>query len=259
MKDDEYRQALASLLEGYSSYLQAFVNQLSSVRGKRSRIVILHILEHGSISTEDLENTYGYKHAPRAARDVREQGIALETFKTTNSQGKSIAAYRFGDSSEVGKPRSHGRVTLPKSLKEHLLKENEAKCHICLTQYDPRYLQIDHRVPYAIHGDDRTEGIEPSEYMLVCGSCNRAKSWSCEHCPNWLEEKSVAVCRRCYWASPDDYDHIALTQTRRLAVVWTAEETHVFERLKAKALSLGEAIPDYVKGIISKALRNNRR
>ncbi len=33
------------------------------ITGKRSRLVVDHILKHGSITTEDLEN-YGYKHPP---------------------------------------------------------------------------------------------------------------------------------------------------------------------------------------------------
>jgi hypothetical protein len=57
--------------------------------------VIDHILQYGFIATEDLENTYGYNHPPRAARDVREAGIPLETFKVKSKEGKSIAAYRF--------------------------------------------------------------------------------------------------------------------------------------------------------------------
>ena len=40
----------------------------------------IYILKHGHITTEELEETYGYDHPPRAARDVREQGIPLETF-----------------------------------------------------------------------------------------------------------------------------------------------------------------------------------
>lgn len=47
---------------------------LPSIRNKRARVVIEHILEHGYITTEQLEKDYGYNHPPRAARDVREVG-----------------------------------------------------------------------------------------------------------------------------------------------------------------------------------------
>ena len=71
-----------------------FLARLNSVTAKRPKTVIQYILKHGFITTEDLKNL-GYEHAPRAARDVREQGIPLETFRVKDSTGKSIAAYRF--------------------------------------------------------------------------------------------------------------------------------------------------------------------
>ena len=59
---------------------QAFLNKLNVVKNKRARIVIEHILQHGSISTEELKALYGYNHPPRAAKDVRDEGIPLITF-----------------------------------------------------------------------------------------------------------------------------------------------------------------------------------
>jgi hypothetical protein len=65
---------------------------LENISNKRARIVIEHILENGFITTEKLEKQYGYNHPPRAARDVRESGIPLETFRVKDSEGRSIAA-----------------------------------------------------------------------------------------------------------------------------------------------------------------------
>ena len=59
-----------------------FLDLLNSVQNKRARTVVDHILEHGQVTTEELKERYGYNHPPRAARDVREQGIPLETFNT---------------------------------------------------------------------------------------------------------------------------------------------------------------------------------
>ena len=81
---------------------QDFISVLNAVTNKRARFVIDTILEKGYCSTEDLKNG-GYEHAPRAARDVRELGIPLETYKIKDSTGKSIAAYRFGDWEEAKK------------------------------------------------------------------------------------------------------------------------------------------------------------
>lgn len=47
----------------------------ATVTAKRPRTVIDHILKHGYVTTEELKEQYGYDHPPRAARDVREQGI----------------------------------------------------------------------------------------------------------------------------------------------------------------------------------------
>lgn len=67
-----------------------FKKVLNSVTNKRARFVIDTILDKGFCSTEDLKNG-GYEHAPRAARDVRELGIPLDTFKIKDSNGKNIA------------------------------------------------------------------------------------------------------------------------------------------------------------------------
>jgi len=78
-----------------------FLELCRSVTAKRPKTVIDHILQHGFITTEELKETYGYNHAPRAARDVRENGIPLETFYVTGNDGRRIAAYRFGDISKA--------------------------------------------------------------------------------------------------------------------------------------------------------------
>ena len=64
-----------------------FLDKLNAVTSRRPKTVIQHILE----------KSLGYEHAPRAARDVRELGIPLETFRVKDSAGRNIAAYRFGD------------------------------------------------------------------------------------------------------------------------------------------------------------------
>ena len=78
-------------------YPKEFLELCASVTGKRPKTVIDHILKHGHITTEELKNKYGYDHPPRAARDVRELGIQLETFRVEAANGRKIAAYRFAD------------------------------------------------------------------------------------------------------------------------------------------------------------------
>jgi hypothetical protein len=104
-------------------------------------------------------------------------------------------------------------------------------------------------------GDARDVEQKPEDYMLLCGSANRAKSWSCEHCVNWLELKKPELCASCYWAYPDNYTHIAMRQIRRADIIWTEKEVEIYERLKRKTSELQKKIPEYVKEIIRKHLK----
>ena len=221
-------------------YPKEFLERLKAIKSKRPKTVIDHILKHGFITTEELEQKYGYKHPPRAARDVREQGIPLETFRVKNEEGRTIAAYRFADPSTVRSDKLGGRKVFSKEFKDGLIQETNGRCSVCREQYEDRYLQVDHRIPYEITGDINHAGRNLSEYMLLCGSCNRAKSWSCEHCANWLEEKSPEVCQSCYWAHPESYKHIALRVVRRLDIVWAEHEVEVYERLRRRVETLDE-------------------
>jgi 5-methylcytosine-specific restriction endonuclease McrA len=189
---------------------EAFLKLIESITNKRAKIVIDHIVAYGFITTEDLETTYGYNHPPRAARDVREAGIPLETFKVKSTQGKSIAAYKFGDLSKIEHHKIAGRLSISKKFKHKLFIECNGKCSICHGTFEERYLQVDHRVPYEIKGelDNFIQFIK--DYMLLCASCNRTKSWSCEHCYNWKTTKDDSICNKCYWGNPEDYSHIAL-------------------------------------------------
>jgi len=226
-------------------YPKEFLDRLRAVRKLRPRRVIEHILEHGFITTEQLRTIYGYDHPPRAARDVREEGVPLETFRVTSTQGRSIGAYRFVDPSTVRTDRIGGRRTFSSAFKNELLRVSGSRCFVCYQRYEGRYLQVDHRVPYEVSGEPLRR--LPIAYMLLCGSCNRAKSWSCEHCPNWTEEKSPDICTSCYWGSPESYRHVALRAIRRIDIVWAEDEVERYERLKKRAEELSRTVPDYVK------------
>jgi hypothetical protein len=228
-------------------YPEEFVNLLHQITSKRPRIVALHILEHGFVTTEQLETLYGYKHPPRAACDLRELGIPLETTRVKDSSERSIAAYRFGDLTKVVNDRLAGRRVIPKRFKQALLAHSGNKCNICQTVYDGRYLQVDHRVPYGVAGDTISAERDINDYMLICAECNRAKSWSCEHCSNWQEAKLPTVCLACYWAKPENYKHIALRKMRRVEVVWEDAETEIYDRLSAKAAQMNITLSEYIK------------
>ena len=229
------------------------LERLHAVRGKRSRVVVQHILAHGHITSEELQRDYGYEHPPRAVRDVREQGIPIETFSVGNADGKTIAAYRLGDLSQLRTARISGRVGLPKALKRLLLHTSGPRCGICRCEHEERFLQVDHRVPYEVAGDIDVKSQDA--YMLVCQPCNRAKSWSCEHCPNWSSDRNPNVCQTCYWAMPTGYAHAATVDIRRLDLAWTGDQVADFDLLARKATETGLSVPEHVKQLIRRHLR----
>jgi hypothetical protein len=238
------------------AYPQSFIDYVATVRNKRARIVIDHIMRHGFITTEELEEDYGYSHPPRAARDVREAGIPLETFRVKSKEGKSIAAYRFGDISKLQTDRIAGRSSFPKTFKHELYLEQGSRCAICNGHFEERYLQIDHRTPYEVSGDG-TDEADTTGYMLLCSSCNRAKSWSCEHCGNWNGDKDSKVCLQCYWGVPTNYTHIALKDVRRLDLLWEGNEVHTYDILNEQANLKSMNLPDFVKQAIGTLFNKN--
>ena len=226
------------------------LKQIKKVKGKRPLAVINHILKHGQVTTEELKELYGYNHPPRAARDVRECGVPLETIRVRASDGRKIGAYRFGDPSKIERHKLSGRKTFSKAFKQLLLERQGATCALTGEPYYPRYLSIDHRVPYEVAGDNVAQEDDPDSFMLISAAAQRQKSWSCEHCDNWLRGKDPRVCHKCYWASPEGYDHIATEERRRLELVWVDSEIHEYEQLSKEAKQNGAPLADYVKSLL---------
>jgi hypothetical protein len=217
------------------------------VTAKRPKTVIDHILKHGHITTQDLERKYGYNHPPRAARDVREAGIPLETFRVTGRDGRRIAAYRFGDPAQIEHHKLAGRRVFSKKLKERLYSRSRGRCDVCQTPYENRFLQIDHRVPYEVAGDSAAGEEAIERFMLLCGSCQRSKSWTCEHCSNWKETKDPKICNTCYWAAVEDHTHVAGQPIRRLDVSWVGPEVATYEALRKRARAQSKTVSQLVK------------
>ncbi len=224
-----------------------FITKLNSVTNKRARCVIDTILEKGFCSTEDLKDA-GYEHAPRAARDVRELGIPLETFKIKDRSGKSIGAYRFGDWEEYKKQnllsKTAGRTQLSNRLKQQLIEQYGSICFLYGEEYPENQLQVDHRIPYEILGEQDENNLQ--NFMLLCPSGNRAKSWACEHCENWVD-KDKDMCKNCYYAHPEGYLHIAGEQERKIDIVFKNEDIEIYELLKEKADKENISIQDAFK------------
>lgn len=213
-----------------SEYSKEFLALLESVTAKRPRTVIQHILKNGYITSQELKDVYGYNHPPRAVRDVREYGIPIITYRIQGADGRSIAAYKFGNPEDVKNTlsKSAGRTVLSKALKQALIEKYGARCFIYLEEMDDAVLQVDHRIPYEIGGEHDEKDID--YYMLLSPSANRAKSWTCEHCSNW-EKKDEDFCLRCFWAYPENYDHVAGRFEKVISIIFTGDEIEDYNRL----------------------------
>lgn len=231
-----------------NQYPKDFLDLLHSVTSKRPKTVIDHILKHGYITSQELKDLYGYNHPPRAIRDVRELGIPVITSRQVGDDGRSIAVYKFGDPTKVQPiSKTEGRTVLSKTLKQALIEKYGSKCFVYQEYMDERYLQIDHRIPYEIAGEQDEKNCEL--FMLVSPSANRAKSWTCEHCINW-ERKDPVFCVKCFWAHPENYSHIAGKQERMIQVIFTGDEIEDYNRLIA--VSGEEAAQEVIKDLIHK-------
>ncbi len=230
-------------------YPKKFLELLNSVSAKRPKTVIQHILKFGFITSKELKDIYGYNHPPRAIRDVRELGIPIETYRIVDDEKKSIAAYKFGNPNNIKNnlAKSAGRTVLSKALKQALIEKYGSQCFIYLETQPSALLQVDHRIPYEIGGDHDENDVD--YYMLLSPSANRAKSWTCEHCQNW-SKKDISFCMKCFWAHPENYDHVAGKFEKIISLIFTGDEIKDYNKLIA--LSGKKSAQQTIKELIHK-------
>lgn len=217
-------------------------------KNKRAIAVLKVLLDKGTISTDEIQKL-GYNHPPRAIGDVRDAGIPITTGSGTSESGKRMAVYSFGDPSMIQGGRVGGRSALPKAFKKELIAHYGLIDCITGAHLDERVLQIDHRVPYRVAGDVGLSAHDVKSYMLLDASSQRAKSWSCEICPNMTGTRDEAICKTCFWAFPDDYNHIATQQIRRTDVIWQNGDIPAHDRLKAEAKRRHTTVAEILRGL----------
>lgn len=216
---------------------------------RRAVAAIKVMLEKGFVTTDDL-NDLGYNHPPRAIGDVRDAGIPVITGSGISERsGRRMAVYTLGRAQDIVNGRIGGRSALPKAFKDKLISHYGSKDCITGATLPSQVLQIDHRVPYRVAGDAGLQDHDVSAYMLLDASSQRAKSWSCEHCRNFLELLKPSVCGTCYWAHPEAYDHIAMEQLRRTEISWQGEDVQLHDRLKEKADAIGITLGELLKRV----------
>jgi hypothetical protein len=219
--------------------------RIKAVTNKRARFVLDHIAKHGAVSTIDLKNA-GYDHPPRAVMDAKDLGFAIKRFSTKRPDGQRIASYAFDDAEFD--PSKAGRMVLPKKKRDAIIADKGERCNLCGCETN---LQVDHRIPFVVAGESQREEADP--YQVLDGSCNRRKSWACQHCANWLQIKNLDTCRVCYWANPENYTHVAMRPERRIDLVWIGEEVNNFENMKAEAAKHGRSMSEEIKTVLRQA------
>ncbi len=222
--------------------------KISTITAHRARVVLDHILKHGFVTTEQLREVYGYHHPPRARMDVLDMGIPLETYRVKDSRGRSIGAYRFGDPSKIDTAKL-GRMAFSKAFKNDLYVKQKGRCAITGQPLERRQLSLDHRIPYQVTGDQHESECAGVAFMLISVWLQRIKSWSCEHCRNWRELRDKRICSKCFWASPEKYEHIAMEQRRRVDLEWIGEEVKEFKTIAQRAAKECFSIADWIKRI----------
>lgn len=210
---------------------------------KRAAGALRILLDKGSVSTAELKENYD--HPPRVIGDIRDAGIPIDMVWGTSPTGRRMGVYSFGSVSNIQEGRIGGRSALPKKFKVALIARYGPIDCITGARLDERVLQIDHRIPYRIAGDAGLSDHDVEAYMLLDASSQRAKSWSCENCPNMLPLARVPeVCRRCFWAFPQDYDHIATEQLRRTDMAWQGGDVAIHDHLRDLAKAQGLTVAD---------------
>lgn len=206
----------------------------------RARKALDFLLEHGSVTTGDLKSA-GYDHPPRAVRDLKDAGFIVDS-RLVNINGVRMSRYTLVDSTTENFTQ---RRPIPNAARQKLFEEKGYRCAVCGGVFITRMLQADHRVPFHIGGDP--DVFDTRYFMPLCGSDNRAKSMSCETCPNW-ELRNVATCKTCYWHDPENYTHVATVDERRLTVIARGVDIFTMDALKAEAdasgMTLGELVLD---------------
>lgn len=215
--------------------------RIEAVSNKRARLVLDHILENGTITADDIQSA-GYREHRRAVMDCRDLGFVMKRVK---SPGLRAGMWTL-DLEADERTKREGRHSFTKTFRQEMVRLAQSRCQACGTKESMRALQIDHRIPYEI---DPGSGDEvPDEYQVLCGSCNRSKSWTCEtECPNWTL-RDPKICTTCRWADADEYEHIATVRRRQIVLTWDDEAVADYEALKAEDPDVASLILRRLRG-----------
>ncbi len=214
----------------------------------RAQKMLRWLLEHGSISTYDIEKLE-YGHPPRVAQDLKDAGIIIKRIWGQHPEtGNRMGIYVLGAEAPITKNTFSGRKALSRNLENQIYEHYGIRCNMDAFEHGKRALQADHRIPYLVGGDP--DRFDVSDWQLLCGSHQQRKKHECENCDN-MKIKEVEICNGCFWAFPENYSHVAMKPLRRIDTSWGQEDMDTFNRLKGfpeeKGIDLTEAIRRIVR------------
>jgi len=149
------------------------------------------------------------------------------------------------------RPEPEPRQAFSKRFRDSLIARHDSRDAITGERYEARCPQIDHRLPYEVTGDSAHD--RPEDYMPLNASSQRAKSWSCEQCANWREDRNPETCGSCFRAFPENYGHVAGERMRRADIEWRGSEIESFAHLRDKAEEASTTIAAVIKKLLAEA------
>lgn len=72
---------------------------------------------------------------------------------------------------------------------------------------------------------------------------------------NFIALKNPEICRSCYWAFPEDYNHVAMHDIRRADLVWQGDEIVDYDQLRSVAANEGRFVGELLKELSRDALK----
>lgn len=213
---------------------------------KRPKTLFELLLKKEEVSTYELEEL-GYNQPPRVAQDLKEAGIKLRVRNDKHPKtGNRMAVYSLDPDQSID--FRLGRIAFPKEFSKKLFEKYGHNCNITGTHLPANALQVDHRVPFIVRCDGIYLNLD--DFQPLSASAQRSKSWACEHCPN-KKRADVNFCKKCFWAYPENYEHVAGVEERQVVLTFQNEDVLIH----AKLLDIAKKAKQTVSTIIINLLR----
>jgi hypothetical protein len=183
---------------------------LSAERSPREKSTLGVYLRQGYVTKQDC---YDLGFDPVVTRDLTKHGIVFES-----RQGAIYLDIERSNADHGGPSQMATR------RRDVLIEASGFVCNLCGATFEKKRLAVDHRIPHQIVGDRIVVEHGDAAFQVACYYCNNRKQQACRACP--AQESDGQECPTCYWASPEDYTHVARVPERRL-VLTAREPKHI--------------------------------